>query len=63
MVAFAHPMIFSWPKEPAKDLWAAIGCQSIFSWPPRASQYDIAVPKGQPKIVGLTIQPQLTGYR
>ncbi|CAL4121830.1 unnamed protein product, partial [Meganyctiphanes norvegica] len=29
----------------------------------RASQNAIAGPKGHPKIVGLTIQPQLTGYQ
>ena len=28
----------------------------------RASQNAIAGPKGQPKIVGLMVQPQLTGY-
>ncbi|CAL4072188.1 unnamed protein product, partial [Meganyctiphanes norvegica] len=38
--------IFSWPKWPA-------------NWP---SQMAIDGPKGQPKIVGLKIQPQLTGY-
>ncbi|CAL4091037.1 unnamed protein product, partial [Meganyctiphanes norvegica] len=28
-----HPMIFSWPKGPAKVIWAAKGRLSIFSWP------------------------------